>query len=234
MSEFPTLFRQKFNTAVLSDAAFRVGATLVSAPSTLLPLNLSMKVAGPIVTVQANNDLVSIITAVHQAQPGDVIIITNQTQDVAVIGDLIATEAKRKGLGGFVIDGFVRDTVELIEIGVPVFCNGRYPIGPLKLSADAKGIGEIGKEIHLGHKAIQSGMWAFGDADGVLFLQASDLPAIFGAAEDATQREAALTAKIEAGTPLGDLLAIDSFLKKRAADPQANFNEHIASLGQAI
>jgi regulator of RNase E activity RraA len=100
------------------------------------------------VTLQANNDLVAILGAVHAAQPGDVIVISNRTREVALLGDLIGTEARRKGLAGFVIDGLVRDTTELIDIGLRVICRGAIPVGPLKLPAELKGIGQSGVEIH--------------------------------------------------------------------------------------
>ena len=162
------------------------------------------------------------------------IVITSHTQEVALIGDLIATEAKRKGLAGLIVNGLVRDTSELIEIGVPIFCRGRYPIGPLKLSPELKGIGKIGLDLMIGDHLVRSGEWAFGDVDGVLFLGKSDLPAVFEVAERSFQREATLAEKIQSGTPLGDLLRIEAFLEKRAANPQADFNQHMAELGQAI
>lgn len=45
---------------------------------------------------------------------------------------------------------------------------------------------------------------------------------------------ASLAAQIRAGVPLGELLGIEAFVEKRAANPQVDFNQHISELDQAI
>ena len=234
MTDYSKIFREKFSTALVADAAYRASVPLVVAPPGLVPIDRSMKIAGPVITVQANNDLVSIIAALHRASPGDVIVVTNHTNEVALIGDLIATEASRKGLAGIVVDGLIRDTIELIKIGLPVFCRGVYPIGPLKLRLKLKEQGKIGVNLNLGEDSIKAGDWAFGDADGILFIENTNLPAVFEVAERSFKREEVLTNKIRSGTALGELLAIESFLEKRESDPDADFNRHLAELKQAI
>lgn len=234
MNDWLALFKERYSTALLSDAAFRAGVPLGVAPSGLAPLERRDKLAGPVVTVEANNDLIEILGAVHAAQPSDVVLVTNRTYEVALLGDLIVSEARRKGLAGFVVDGLVRDATTLLDIGLPVICRGLLPIGPLKLPADLKGTGVSGGEVTLGEAAVQPGDWAFGDADGVIFMAAEHLPAVFEQAEQSYEREEALTAEIQAGAALGDLLGIEAFLEKRAADPKADFNAHLAELGRAI
>lgn len=234
MTDFPAIFQNKYSCALLADAAFRAGISIGAAPSGLTPIDRAMKLVGPTVTIQANNDLVTILAGIHQASAGDVIVITNHSNDVALIGDLIATEANRKGIAGIIVDGLVRDTTELIEIGVPIFCRGVYPVGPLKLPQNLKGIGNIGVELNLGNTTVKSGDWAFGDADGVIFIGSLDLPELLKWAEKSYQREESLAAQIRSGVSLGDLLDLDTFMEERASNPQADFNRHISKLGQAI
>lgn len=234
MTDCRALFAERYGTATLSDAAFRADAPLGLAPAGLVPLKPHDKLAGPIVTAEANNDLVSIMGAVHAAREGDVVVIANRTREVALIGDLIAAEAARKGLGGFVIDALVRDRLEVEHIGVPVCCHGVLPVGPLKLSPDLKSAGQANVEVQLGQATINPGDWAFGDADGVLFLAEADLENVFEQAETSWKREEALAEAIRSGEALGDLLDIDAFLDKRKQDPQADFNQHLAELGRAI
>jgi regulator of RNase E activity RraA len=183
--------------------------------------------------VQANNDLVSILSVVHQARAGDVIVINNQTP-VGIIGDLIVTEAQRKGLAGIIVDGLVRDVTTLLEIGLPIFCRGSLPVGPLKLAPQLKGIGQVDVELTLGETQVKPGDWAFGDVDGVIFIAAADLAATHEWAERSWQREEALAAEIRSGKALGDLMGIETFLEKRSQDPSADFNAHLAQLGRAI
>ena len=234
MTDFSAIFQNQYSCALLADAAFRAGVPFGAAPHGLTPIDRAMKLAGPMITVQANNDLVTILAGIHQARAGDVVVITNHSNEVALIGDLIATEANRNNLAGIIVDGFVRDTTELIEIGVPIFCKGAYPIGPLKLPQELKAIGNIGLDLMLGNTTIKSGDWAFGDADGAIFLGNLDLLEVFEWAEKSYQREESLAAQIRSGVSLGELLDLENFLEKRASNPKADFNEHIAKLGQAI
>lgn len=234
MNNLALNFRERFGTALLADAAFRSGASVQVAPAGLLPLDDRYKIAGPVITVEANNDLVSILGAVHIADPDTVIVISNRTLEVALIGDLIVAEANRKRLAGFIVDGLVRDVTELKRIGLPVFSHGLLPIGPLKLPPELKGKGEVGVEITIGKATIKTGDWAFGDADGIIFLETDDLPSVYDWAEKSWKREETLSAEIAAGKPLGDLLGIEDFLAERERNPQADFNQHLAKLGRAI
>ena len=234
MSEFVDLFHDRYSTALIADAAFRAGVPVRVPTAGLAPLNRHDKIAGPIETVRANNDLVSILGAVHRTEIGRIIVIANRTYEVALIGDLIAAEGKRKGLAGIIVDGLVRDATELLDIDLPVASRGLYPVGPLKLPAELKGIGEIGVEMTFGDAIVSSGDWAFADADGVVFLAAEDLVATFEWAEKSWRREEALAEQITSGRALGDIFEIERFLQARSRDPQADFNQHLAALGRAI
>jgi regulator of RNase E activity RraA len=54
-------------------------------------------------------------------------------------------------------------------------------------------------------------MWAIGDADGVVFLESSDLEAVSEQAERSLERESVLFDAMNEGEPLGDLLGIEAF-----------------------
>jgi 4-hydroxy-4-methyl-2-oxoglutarate aldolase len=154
--------------------------------------------------------------------------------EVGLIGDLIALEAHRKRLAGIVVDGLVRDSPELPEIGLPVFSRGVIPIGPLKLPPSRKGVGQIDVTVAIGETNVKPGDWIFGDSDGIIFLEAGELPDAFDWAERSWKREEALAAEIRAGYALGDLLKIEEFLAKRKVDEEADFNKHLLAAGWAI
>jgi len=234
MTDYSYLFREHYSTSLLADAAFRGGIEVGLPSSGLRPLDLHGRLAGPAITVEANNDLVSILEAVHRAAPNDVVVIANRMADVALIGDLIGTEAVRKGLAGFVVDGLVRDIVDLVDLRVPVHCRGSHPVGPLKVPAPMKGIGVVGGPVSIGGVDVAPGMWVFGDADGLVVLEAGDLEAVFDRAAVALRREEALAREIASGTALGDAMELDSFLSKRRNDPRSDFNTHLAGIGRAI
>ena len=234
MSEYAERFSEAFGTSLLADAAFRADVGVGLPDAGLQPLDRKTKLAGPAITVEANNDLVSILEAVHVSQPNEVVVISNRTPDVGLMGDLIGAEAVRKGLAGFIVDGLVRDTVELMELGVVVLCRGAYPVGPLKVPAREKGIGTVGVPVTISGTSIVPGTWVFGDADGVVTLDAAHLDVVFEHAETALRQEEALAQEITSGTALGDAFELESFLAARRRDPAADFNAHLGSINRAI
>ncbi|MCX6594813.1 MAG: RraA family protein [Acidobacteria bacterium] len=68
------------------------------------------------------------VEMIDGAAAGEVgIIIVEGTLDVAGLGGLMATAAKARGMAGIVIDGAVRDVVEVRGLGLPVFARGVAP-----------------------------------------------------------------------------------------------------------
>lgn len=61
-------------------------------------------------TVRCFNDFLTVIKALDDAQPGEVLVIDTMSSTRTVAGELFATEAKRRGLAAIVIDGPCRDT----------------------------------------------------------------------------------------------------------------------------
>lgn len=232
--DYADIFHQRYSTALIADAAYRANLPLGIGTPGLAPLDRRQKLAGPAVTVQANNDLISILAAVHYAQPGDVIVVTNKTDAVALIGDIIGGEAQHKGLAGFVIDGRVRDSIALLELDLTVVCRGTYPVGPLKLPDELKDNGQRDVELTLGEAKVHPGDWVFADVDGVIFIAAGHLPALYEQSEQLLEREENLIANIKKGTSLSEMVALESFLEKRTKDPTADFNAHLAEHDQTI
>lgn len=124
MSEYSDLFGERYSTSLLADAAFRAGIEVGLPEPGLRPLDMHTKMAGPAITVEANNDLASILESVDRAESDDVVVISSRRMDAGLMGGLIGTEAVRRGLAGFVVDGLVRGTVELVDMRVPVLCRG--------------------------------------------------------------------------------------------------------------
>ena len=234
MDGYTNVFLERYGTALLADAAFRAGKEPKIGPPGLAPLTPAAKVAGPVTTIDAENDLVAILAALHRATAGEILLITNRTLEVGLIGDLIALEARRKRLAGIVVDGLVRDSADIEAIGLPVFSRGILPVGPLKLPPRLKGIGRIDVPVKVGQVRVTPGDWLFGDRDGIIILAAEDLAQVFAWAEKSWKREVALAAEIRSGNALGELLQIEAFLAKRETDENADFNEHLLAAGRAI
>jgi len=124
------------------------------------------QLCGPALTVKVfPGDNLMVHKALDLAQPGDVVVVDARASTMnAVLGDLIATKAKHRGIAGFVIDGLVRDLPGIQELDFPVFARGTTSIGPLH-----RGPGEIGYPICCGGVVVHPGDIVVADAAGVVF-----------------------------------------------------------------
>lgn len=82
---------------------------------------------GPARTVLAIGDHLPVLTALELAQPGEVLVVSSERSPRAVLGELFATEAERRGLAGIVVDGFCRDLAGLRRLEIAVFARGTTP-----------------------------------------------------------------------------------------------------------
>ena len=100
------------------------------------------------------------------AKPGDVVVVAAYgSRSYAVIGDVISTKAKYRGIGGFVVDGLVRDLPAIRELGFPMYARGTTPIGPLH-----RGPGEINYPISCGGVVVNPGDIIVADPAGVVVV----------------------------------------------------------------
>ena len=83
-----------------------------------------------------------------------------------VLGDLISTKARHRGIQGFVVDGLIRDLPDIQALeDFPVFARGVSPIGPLH-----RGPGEINHPISAGGIVVNPGDVIVGDRNGVVVV----------------------------------------------------------------
>src|SRR5512136_928447 len=90
------------------------------------PVAKGVRICGPAFTVQCHpGDNLMLHKALERAQPGDVIVATvGGYPEAGYWGGLMATSGMARKLGGLAIDGCIRDSEEIIEMGFPVFCRG--------------------------------------------------------------------------------------------------------------
>jgi regulator of RNase E activity RraA len=110
----------------------------------------------------------------------------------AAVGGLMRTTALVRRLGGFVIDGAIRDVAEWAEGGLPCYARAVVHRGPSK-----EGPGEINVPIACAGMVVMPGDLMLGDADGVICIPADRvrdlLPLVKAiAARENKQREAIL------------------------------------------
>lgn len=132
--------------------------------------NLSTKgsICGPACTVKVYpGDNLMVHKALDIAQPGDVLVIDAGSSSMnGIVGDLISTKAKYRGIHAFVVDGLIRDLPDIIELGFPVFARGVTPVGPLH-----RGPGEINFSVSCGGIVVNPGDIICGDENGVVVVR---------------------------------------------------------------
>jgi len=156
---------QKIPSSTLHEAAGKIGAL----PSIIKPINPLVGVCGfayPVQTVPGNN--LWLHRAIYEAKPGEVLVVsTGGFVEAGYWGEVMTTAAMARGLVGIVIDGGVRDSKRMIELGFPVFSAGLCIRGTTK-DKDTKG--SLGQSIIIGDVTINRGDVVVGDADGVVVI----------------------------------------------------------------
>lgn len=192
--------------ANVSDSMWR----LTAGGSRLRPMHKSGQMAGPALTVKSRpGDNLMLHKAIDMAEPGDIIVcdaggdLTN-----SLMGELMLAHAMKRGVGGFVLDGAVRDVEAFLEVNLPVFAAGVSHRGPYK-----DGPGEINVSVAIDGMVIEPGDLVIGDWDGVLSIPLDDVESILKKTNEKQAAEAVDMAKIEAGE--WDRSWVDKTLKDR-------------------
>ncbi|WMJ76881.1 MULTISPECIES: RraA family protein [unclassified Sedimentibacter] len=131
--------------------------------------------------------------AMDLAKPGDIIVIdAGGGKERAILGELMASYCRSRGIAGIVVDGCVRDADAIGKMDFPVFSRGCTPNGPYK-----NGPGEINVPVVVGGKIINPGDIVVGDRDGVIAINPSEAPAILKAVKQLEEKEAKLLELIQ-------------------------------------
>lgn len=180
-----------FDTPAISD---RMNRLYTMAPGIRNLTDESLRVLGPACTVKVYpGDNLMVHKALDIARPGDVVVVdTSGSEMTAVLGDLISTKARHRGLAGFVVDGLIRDLGAIRALGdFPVFARGVTPTGPLH-----RGPGEINHPVSAGGIVVYPGDIIVGDLSGVVVvpqeIAADLLERLEGAAAKETDYAAAV------------------------------------------
>jgi 4-hydroxy-4-methyl-2-oxoglutarate aldolase len=196
----------RLSTTSLVDAS----PTLRILPPRLRPVVPGRHLVGRVVTARANRDLMSVIHALRESGPGDVLVVDAGGDDRAVAGELFGTEALRRGLAGLVILGRSRDTATLAGLPLPVWSTGSAPN-----AYAAKSLPETGITLSLDGVRVDPGELVIGDDDGLVVGSESEFGAAVDGAEAIETREKGLQARMLDGASLFDVM---------------NYDEHLAAL----
>jgi len=196
----------KMVTPHLSDSMER----LYAGGHQLRPMHKEGKLAGPAFTVRtAAGDNLLVHKALDTAQRGDVIVVdAGGWLDNAIIGELMMSRARQRGVAGIVIWGAIRDSAEIAAGMYPVYAAGVTHRGPYK-----NGPGEINVPVVVGGMPVNPGDIIIGDADGLVAVPQEQAERVLASAKSILEKETASMKQILAGTV--DRSWVDKALKEK-------------------
>lgn len=107
---------------------------------------------------------------INYAKPGDIIVVSaGEYEEAGSFGDVLANACLAKGIGGMVTDTGVRDTLQLRDLGFPVFSLSVCIKGTVKETIDA-----VNDSIVVGDEIINPGDIIVGDADGLVVVRRAE------------------------------------------------------------
>jgi 4-hydroxy-4-methyl-2-oxoglutarate aldolase len=196
VTDFAELAR--LGSATVHEAAGR--APVVDAP--LIQIVPGSRAAGPTRTVRCGqDDNLMVHAAVAEVEPGEVLVLTMpKPRAVALVGELLATQAKVAGAAAVLVDAAVRDVEELREVGLPIWA--RY----VRVSgAEKRTPGSIGEPVEVAGAHIRQGDVLVLDADGAVVVERERVDEVLAAALAREEREREKRAKLAAGALSYDL-----------------------------
>ena len=139
---------------------------LYNTNSTLKSFN-KMPLCGPAFTVKdPQGDNLMFHKALDIAQPGDILVVDGEGDlQHALAGEMMIRYAMRRGLGGFVVNGCMRDLDAIEALDFPVYALGITPQGPYK-----NGPGEINVPVCCAGRVVNPGDILVGDRDGIVII----------------------------------------------------------------
>jgi 4-hydroxy-4-methyl-2-oxoglutarate aldolase len=184
--------------ATIHEAAGRTG--IVDVPLTqVVPVS---RVAGPArIALCAPGDNTMVHAVVAHASPGDVLVLTSaEPTPVALVGELLATQAQVQGVAGILVDGAVRDLDELVAIGLPIWT--RF----VRAQGATKGVvGKLDVPVVIGGAEIGPGDLVVMDCDGAMALPSERVDEVLPLALARAEHERAMRERYASGELSYDL-----------------------------
>ena len=150
-----------FKTTDLSDA--NEGKVQSVLPG-LLSFGGNTRFYGEIVTIKSLGDFSLVREQVKSPGDGKVLVVDNDAlMDCAVLGDLLAAAALDNGWQGVVINGCIRDSVEIAAMGI-----GVKALATISVRGSQEGKGELNGEVEFLGAIFRPGEYLYSDEDGIL------------------------------------------------------------------
>ena len=173
------------------------------------------RAAGPVRIARCGQgDNLMVHAAMDRLQAGEVLVLTMpEPEPVALVGELLATQAKGRGAAAVLVDGSVRDTAELRELGLPVWARWVRVRG-----ADKTEVAGLDEPVEVGGARLAPGDAVVLDADGAVVVAGERLDEVLEASRERAERERVKRAKLESGALSYDLDNLRDLVEGKESD----------------
>jgi 4-hydroxy-4-methyl-2-oxoglutarate aldolase len=198
----------ELGSATVYEAAGRQG--LVDA--TFVQVVPGSRAAGPARTVRCGQgDNLMVHAVMDSIEPGDVVVLSMpEPAPVALVGDLLATQAAGRGAAALLVDAAVRDVEELGRMGLPIWARWVRIRGATKEQP-----GTVGEAVEVGGCTIHAGDAVVLDADGAAVVPAARVDEVLEASRRRAEKERDKRAALEAGALSYDLDGLRALVEGR-------------------
>jgi len=199
----------KTSAADITEALHNAGAV-----EGLNPIVQGAKMVGRAFTVWTYpGDWAKPVQAIDVAEPGSVLVIDAGGRPPAVWGEKATMSCVKRGLAGVVIDGAIRDVMNIREMGFPAYASLVTPV-----AGEPKGLGMIDVPVRIGGQYIRTGDWVVGDDDGVVVVPQEKAVEVANRAQSVVEREEREMAEIDQGSTLGKVSELIRWEQVRKKD----------------
>ena len=175
------------------------------------PIKDGMKLVGPAITVDsfpADNLMVHV--AMTLCRPGDVLVVNGHGMPGVMFGGQMAFQSAQHGIAGIIVDGAIRDSEELKNMGFACFASFVSPLG------SAKGTpGSVNVPIQCGGVLVNPGDLVVGDDDGVVVVPKPIARDVLARARSRMEKEEKARDLYKQGTTSMKLNEFDKLLKAK-------------------
>lgn len=169
---FQMLHRELYSS-VVGDILDTFGLYHQFLPAAVRPLLPAMKVVGramPVVMIDVHGPQKKpfglLTEALDDLKPGEIYLAGGGARRCAYWGELLTAASRTRGAAGAVVDGYHRDTPQVLEQQWPVFSRGAYA----QDSSVRTQVADFRCPVEIGGVWIQPGDLVFGDLDGVVIV----------------------------------------------------------------
>lgn len=206
-NELRKLIYDELYTPVVGDILDNLGYYHQFLPQPIRPLREEMKIVGramPVLMMDvygSQDEPFGLMTrALDDLRQGEVYMAAGSLHRSATWGEIMTAAALTRGAVGAVVDGYHRDTPQVLSQGFPVYSRGNYAqdSGPRMKVADFR------TRIEIGAVTIEPGDLVFADVDGVVMVPRHLVDHVVSQALEKARSEKIVRDEIENGMSVTD------------------------------